>query len=71
MQWLLVNNFNMIDGNASSEQLASVFEAAKVLNTSIDTIRRWEKKDLLDANGMGTDIGCSAWKNCNERSKNT
>ena len=55
MQWLLVNNFNMIDGNASSEQLASVFEAAKVLNTSIDTIRRWEKKGLIrcERNGNG------------------
>ena len=45
----------MIDGNFSAEQLASVFEAAKVLNTSPDTIRRWEKKGLIkcERNGNG------------------
>ena len=55
MQWLLVRSCHMIDGNIYTEQLASVFEAAKVLNTSPDTIRRWEKKGLIkcERNGNG------------------
>jgi DNA (cytosine-5)-methyltransferase 1 len=55
MQWLPAICFEMIDGNIYTEQLASVFEAAKVLNTSPDTIRRWEKKGLIkcERNGNG------------------
>jgi DNA (cytosine-5)-methyltransferase 1 len=44
MQWLLFIYLRMID---ATEQLASVFDAAKILGTSPDTIRRWEKKGLI------------------------
>ena len=55
MQWAFDMNLHMIDGNIYTEQMASVFDAAKVLNTSPDTIRRWEKKGLIkcERNGNG------------------
>jgi DNA (cytosine-5)-methyltransferase 1 len=37
----------MFDGGIEIGRLASVFEAANILKTSPDTIRRWEKKGLI------------------------